>query len=72
MLKAAAEKMDCSALVNYLLDLAKAFNRFYREKQVLNAGDEKVIATRLQLCFAIRDILTDGLNTLTIGVPEAM
>ena len=72
VLKAAAEKMDCSALVNYLLDLAKAFNRFYREKQVLNAGDEKVIATRLQLCFAIRDILTDGLNTLTIGVPEAM
>ena len=72
VLKAAAEKMDCSALVSYLLDLAKAFNRFYREKQVLNAEDPKVISARLALCFAIRDILADGLNTLTIGVPEAM
>ena len=72
ILKAAAEKMDCSSLVNYLLDLAKAFNRFYREKQVLNAEDPAVISTRLALCFAIREILVDGLKTLTIGVPEAM
>ena len=71
-LKAAAEKMDCSTVVNYLLDLAKAFNRFYREKQVLNAENPTLIATRLALCFAVRDILTDGLKTLTIGVPEAM
>ncbi len=71
-LKAAAEKMDCSTLVNYLLDLAKAFNRFYREKQVLNAEDPATAATRLAMCFAVRDILTDGLNTLTIAVPEAM
>ena len=71
-LKAAAEKMDCSTVVNYLLDLAKSFNRFYREKQVLNAENPTLIATRLALCFAVRDILTDGLKTLTIGVPEAM
>ena len=71
-LKTAAEKIDCSVLVNYLLDLAKAFNRFYREKQVLNADDPVLVNTRLELCFAVRDILTDGLSTLTIGVPEAM
>ncbi|MBR2000350.1 MAG: arginine--tRNA ligase, partial [Lentisphaeria bacterium] len=59
-------------LVLYLLDLAKAFNRFYREKQVLNADDANVRATRLALCYAVRDILTDGLATLTIGVPRAM
>lgn len=72
VLKAAAEKMDCSAVVNYLLELAKAFNRFYREKQVLNAENPAVIASRIALCFAVRDILEDGLATLTIGVPEAM
>ena len=72
VLKAAAEKMDCSAVVNYLLELAKAFNRFYREKQVLNAENRAVIASRIALCFAVRDILEDGLATLTIGVPEAM
>jgi len=72
VLKAAAEKMDCSAVVNYLLELAKAFNRFYREKPVLNAEDPAVVSARLALCFAVRDLLTDGLQTLTIGVPEAM
>jgi len=72
VLKAAAEKMDCSAVVSYLLELAKAFNRFYREKPVLNAEDPAVVSARLRLCFAIRDILADGLKTLTIGVPEAM
>ena len=71
-IRTSAEKMDCSVLVNYLLDLAKCFNRFYREKQVLNAEDEKVCAARLALCFAVRDILSDGLNTLTIGIPSAM
>ncbi len=68
----AAEKMDCSILVAYLLDLAKIFNRFYRDKQVLNAEDEKVRAARLALCYAVRDIIADGLRTLTIGIPEAM
>lgn len=72
VLKAAAEKMDCSAVVNYLLELAKAFNRFYREKQVLNAENPAVVASRIALCFAVRDILEDGLATLTIGVPDAM
>ncbi len=71
-IRGAAEKMDCSVLVLYLLDLAKAFNRFYREKQVLNAEDPVLRKTRLALCYAVRDILTDGLATLTIGVPQAM
>ena len=71
-IRASADKMDCSILVNYLLDLAKLFNRFYREKQVLNAGDPAVRTMRLSLCFAVRDILADGLAALTIGIPDAM
>jgi len=71
-LRSAAEKMDCSVLILYLLDLAKAFNSFYHEKQVLNAEDPVLRKTRFALCCAVRDILTDGLATLTIGVPEAM
>ncbi|MFA6101212.1 MAG: arginine--tRNA ligase [Victivallaceae bacterium] len=71
LLEAAAKK-DNSVLVEYLLDLAKAFNRFYRECPVLAADDENLRKSRLALCSRIRTILTDGLNTLTIGVPEAM
>jgi arginyl-tRNA synthetase len=72
ILQAAAEKMDCSALIDYLLELAKAFNRFYRECPVLAADNEELAGARMALCHAIRGILTDGLNTLTIEVPEAM
>ncbi len=72
VLKRAGELMDCSGLVNYLLDLAKDFNRFYRECSVLNAESEELKNSRLELSRRIRDILTDGLNTLTIDVPEAM
>ena len=68
----AADKRDNSVLVEYLLDLAKAFNRFYRECPVLGAEDNNLCKSRLALCSAIRTILADGLNTLTVGVPEAM
>lgn len=68
----AAEKRDNSVLVEYLLELAKAFNRFYRECPVLSAENEGLIKSRLALCSAIKTILIDGLNTLTIAVPEAM
>lgn len=71
-LQIAADKMDSSTLVNYLLDFAKAFSRFYRECPVLNAPDEKLRNTRLALCYRCRDILADGLKALTIDVPEAM
>ncbi len=68
----AAEKRDCSGLVEYLLDLAKAFNRFYRDCPVLNAEDKELAVARLSLADAVKKVIADGLGTLTIGVPEAM
>ncbi|OGV37033.1 MAG: arginine--tRNA ligase [Lentisphaerae bacterium GWF2_49_21] len=72
ILKAAAEKMDCSMVSEYLLDLAKAFNRFYREHSVLNSDNDDLKKTRIALSFRTRDILADGLRTLTIDVPDTM
>ena len=71
-LRLSAERNDCSGLVEYLLELAKAFNRFYRECPVLSADNEALAAARLTLAEAVRQVIVDGLNTLTIGVPEAM
>ena len=68
----AAERRDASSLVEYLLEFAKAFNRFYRECPVLAAPAPEVAAARLALCMAAREILLDGLHTLTIEVPDAM
>lgn len=68
----AAEKFDCSVVVNYLLTLAKAYNSFYRECSVLNAETEELRKARIALSSAIKDIISDGLKTLTIAIPEAM
>ena len=68
----AADRRDASSLVEYLLEFAKAFNRFYRECPVLAAPAPEVAAARLALCMAAREVLLDGLHTLTIEVPDAM
>ena len=71
-LKLAGDRRDCSSLTEYLLDLAKAFNRFYRECPVLTAENEYLVSSRLALAAAVRQILVDGLGALTIQVPDAM
>lgn len=72
VLLAAAEKRDLSGVVEYLLDLCKAFNRFYRECPVLAAPTPELAAARLALSETVRQVVADGLGTLTIEVPEAM
>ena len=72
-LKQAAEKYDCSAVVEYLLNLAKLFNGFYRECPVLSSDvPNELRCARLALAQSVRRILEDGLSTLTIEVPDAM
>lgn len=71
-LHSAAAKMDCSPVTLYLLELAKLFSRFYSACPVLAADSEAVAKARLELCRKVREILVDGLHTLTINVPEAM
>ena len=73
-LKLCAERRDCSGLVEYLLDLCKCFNRFYRECPVVSIASEdpELAASRLALARAVLRVVSDGLETLTIGVPEAM
>ncbi|MDD3153794.1 MAG: arginine--tRNA ligase [Victivallaceae bacterium] len=68
----AADKRDASGLVDYLLVLAKEFNRFYRECPVLNAESPELGKARLALALSVHKLLADGLATLTIDVPEAM
>ena len=67
-----AEKLDCSGLILFLINLAKAYNSFYRECSVLNAETPELRNARLALSASVRAILKDGLNTLTIDIPEAM
>ena len=73
-LRLCAERRDCSGLAEYLLDLCKSFNRFYRECPVIGIADSdpELAAGRLALAGAVRRVVADGLATMTIGVPDAM
>ena len=71
-LQYAASKKDCSVVVSYLLDLAKAFNKFYRECPVMTAETEDLKILRLVLCKSVKNVLVDGLNTLTIKCVSEM
>jgi arginyl-tRNA synthetase len=72
VLLTAAEKLDCSGIILYLLKLAKTYNSFYRECPVLIAETEELKLARLKLSSAVKEIIADGLHTLTIDIPEAM
>lgn len=58
-------------LVNYVYNLAKVFNEFYRESPVLRAEDD-VRNYRLALVHATRTALANGLRLLGIPAPEVM
>ena len=68
----AATRRDASGLAEYLLNLAKSFNRFYRECPILAAESAPLAQARAALAARTRAVLVDGLATMTIGVPESM
>ncbi|MBO4619456.1 MAG: arginine--tRNA ligase, partial [Victivallales bacterium] len=68
----AARELDSSALAGYLLDLAKDFSAFYNHCSVKNAETPALQTARLALSKIVRDILGDGLHTLTIQTIESM
>jgi arginyl-tRNA synthetase len=59
-------------LANWVRELAGRFHRFYRERQVLGAGDEALVQARLWLVEACRVGLADALGLLGVSAPERM
>ncbi len=58
-------------LCNYLFELAQKFNEFYHKYQVLKA-EEGLKNARLGLVKAVSQVLSNGLNILSIETPEKM
>lgn len=59
-------------LTRYLIEVAKAFNRFYYRFPVLQAGDTELRDFRLQLVRATSQVLKNGLDLLGIQCPKEM
>ncbi len=66
-----AQKNEPSIISRYLLDLAKAFSRFYNEHQVITE-DKAVQDARILLTKVTGDVIKKGLALLGIQCPEKM
>ena len=68
----AGSDYNVSVIANYCYDLAKEFNGFYHDFQILKESDEQKRAIRLALCAAVAKVIKSGMGLLGIEVPERM
>jgi len=66
----ASEEKSPHYIVTYLTELASAFNGFYANNKIIEAGEESEY--RLGITSAVHHILWNGLYLLGIRVPERM
>ena len=63
---------NVSVIANYCYDLAKEFNGFYHDFQILKEEDPQKRAVRLVLCECVAKVIRLGMGLLGIEVPERM
>ncbi len=71
-LKKAFANYNPSVLVKYSFDVAQAFSDFYAKHKVLSSEDKNLVKARLVLCLAVKQVLQNCLNILTIDTVEEM
>lgn len=71
ILKDCARKYEPSILTRYIVDVAKAFNKFYFEHNINNTPDA-IKKARLSLVSATKQVIFNGLTMLGIKAPQRM
>jgi arginyl-tRNA synthetase len=61
-----------AVIANYVYELAKTYNKFYHEKPILQAEEERLKQFRLQLSAASAKVISKSMALLGIEVPERM
>ena len=68
----AAEAFSPALIANYAYDLAKEFNQYYHETQILKEPDQDVLRMRLMLISTLASVLRKAMGILGIELPERM
>lgn len=66
----AMEGCDPSLVAKYVIELARAFNKYYASVRILDDDQQK--QARLSLVFAVTVVLKEGLRLLGLEAPEEM
>jgi len=72
VLDRAAETLNPTFVVTYLLELAQEWSSFYAENSVLKAETDELKNARLQLAQKVFEVLETGLKILGIEIPKQM
>lgn len=68
----AIDRYEPSIVTRYVIEVAKAFNRFYNQCSIMNADSEELKNSRLKLVEATCYVIKNGLALLGIEVVEKM
>ncbi|ACQ52864.1 arginine--tRNA ligase [Clostridium botulinum] len=68
----AIDKLEPAIVTRYVIEVAKAFNKFYNAHGILNAEDNDVKLARVKLVEATCQVIKNALNLLGIDVVEEM
>lgn len=68
----AADNFSPAVLANYSYDLAKEFNQYYHDTQILREPDAILLSMRLQLIGVVADVLRGAMGLLGINLPDRM
>ena len=70
IVKTAYELADPSVVAKYVLQLARAFNKYYGNTKIL--VEDALKYSRLQYCYSVATVLKDGLQLLGLKAPANM
>lgn len=71
-IKQALDKLQPSVVTRYIIDVAKAFNKFYNSINISNSKDEITKQTRLALVKAALHVIGNGLNLIGLETVDEM
>ena len=68
----AADSFSPAVLANYSYELAKEFNQYYHDTQILREPDQVLLSMRLLLIEVVADVLRSAMALLGIQLPDRM
>ena len=71
-LQEAADNFSPALLANYSYELAKEFNQYYHDTQILRESDPTLLSMRLELISQIAGVLRAAMGLLGIELPYRM
>jgi arginyl-tRNA synthetase len=72
IIQAAALEYSPAILANYLYELVKEYNHFYQSVSILNEEHSDTRKLRLTISSSVAQVVSDGMRSLGIQVPDRM